>query len=107
MTNSDDDIDRLFRENLFRIMRKRGLTAAELSKMASLNARAVKDIEEGRSKSPKLSTAKKLADALGVAIDYLVMPKEVSEARRQFAGLITEIESQTIEKVLMAIRAMK
>ena len=54
-----------FRANLLRLMAEKGFRAAELSKRAGLNARAVKDIEEGRVASPKLSTAFALARALG------------------------------------------
>lgn len=53
-----------FRANLLRIMAERGIAAATLSKMAGLNARAVKDIEEGRVKSPKVSTVFAIARAL-------------------------------------------
>lgn len=59
------DESEAFRANLLRIMEERGIKAATLSKMAGLNARAVKDIEEGRAKSPKVSTAFAIARALG------------------------------------------
>lgn len=54
----------VFRANLLAAMRDAGLKAAELSKMAGLNARAVKDIEERRTVSPKLSTVFALCRAL-------------------------------------------
>ena len=55
-----------FRLNLLAAMRARALSPAELSRMAGLNARAVKDIEERRAQSPKISTVFALAKALGV-----------------------------------------
>lgn len=55
----------VFRQNLLRIMDARGLKAATLSRAAGLNPRAVKDIEEGRVQSPKLSTVFALSRALG------------------------------------------
>ena len=56
----------VFRQNLLRVMKSRGLKAAQLSRLAGLNPRAVKDIEEGRAQSPKLSTVFALADALEI-----------------------------------------
>lgn len=53
-----------FKDNLLRRMREAGLNPAQLSKRAGLNVRAVKDIEEGRVLSPKLSTVFALARAL-------------------------------------------
>lgn len=54
-----------FKRNLLLALKESGMKAAELSKKAGLNARAVKDIEEGRVASPKLSTVFALAEALG------------------------------------------
>lgn len=54
----------IFRVNLLAAMRDAGMSAAELSRKAKLNARAVKDIEERRTVSPKLSTVFSLARAL-------------------------------------------
>ncbi|TFL17737.1 adenosylcobalamin-dependent ribonucleoside-diphosphate reductase [Jannaschia formosa] len=53
------------------IMKQRDLKPATLSKMAGLNRRAVTDILEGRSKSPKLQTVTALAAALDVPISSL------------------------------------
>lgn len=58
------EVDEVFRANLLALMEKRGLTEAALSKKAGLNARAVTDIREMRTKSPKLSTVFRLAEAL-------------------------------------------
>ena len=60
------DENETFRTNLLRIMAEKQMDAANLSRAAKLNARAVKDIEERRAVSPKLSTVFKLAKALGV-----------------------------------------
>lgn len=59
------DVDETFRKNLLTIRQAKGLGAAELSRSAGLNIRAVKDIEEGRAISPKISTVFAIAKALG------------------------------------------
>ena len=101
------DIDAIFRVNLFRLMGEQGLTAAELSRKARLNARAVKDIEEGRSKSPKLSTAKALADALGVSLDYLVMPAARQDLVENADRLLRDVDAATVAKILATIKLLK
>lgn len=55
-------------------MRKRGLTDAGLARAAKLGQTAVRDILEGRSREPRYTTIKKLADALGLAADRLTAP---------------------------------
>ena len=56
----------IFRQNLMRIREEKDIDAKKLSRMAGLGERAVKDIEEGRSQSPKISTVFRLAKALNV-----------------------------------------
>ena len=58
------DENETFRANLLRLMKDQGLNEAELSKLAGLNPRAVTDIREERTRSPKLSTVIALAKAL-------------------------------------------
>tara|TARA_R100001369_G_scaffold79583_1_gene109640 strand:+ start:1016 stop:1429 length:414 start_codon:yes stop_codon:yes gene_type:complete len=53
-----------FRRNLKRLREEKGIDAKSLSISAGLGERGVKDIEEGRSQSPKISTVFKLARAL-------------------------------------------
>lgn len=59
------DENEIFRENLLRLMAEKGMNEAELSIKAGLNRRAVTDIRERRTQSPKVSTVFKLASALG------------------------------------------
>lgn len=66
------DISVVFRNNLLVWMRKRGFTAASLSRKAGLNTRAVTDIFEGKAQSPRLSTVFKLAYALDVTVYELL-----------------------------------
>ena len=56
------------REKLVSLMESRGIKAATLSKQAGLNRRAVTDILEGRSASPRVDTLAAIAKALGVPV---------------------------------------
>jgi len=53
-------------------MAQRNLNAAALSRRAGLNPRAVKDIEERRTQSPRLSSVVALASALDVTLEELL-----------------------------------
>ena len=58
------DQNETFRENLLAALAESGMTEAELSVSAGLNRRAVTDIRERRTLSPKISTVFALAHAL-------------------------------------------
>lgn len=65
------EIDEIVRHNLVELMRYRGMSAAELSRKAGLNARAVTDIAERRTQSPRVTTVFALASALRVSPEDL------------------------------------
>jgi hypothetical protein len=88
------DESEVFRENLLRIMAEKGLDAANLSRAASLNPRAVKDIQERRALSPKLSTVFRLARALCVDPAELLGLTD----RNRLAPELTEYLSQYSEE---------
>ena len=93
-----DAINEQFRANLIRFREAKQMGVDELSLAAGLNRRAVRDIEERRSQSPKLSTIVKLAEALEIdpadligrggrpklndaLLDYLAQYDEDAQAR--------------------------
>lgn len=81
----------VFRSNLLAEMKRQGLDKASLSKKASMNPRAVSDIQDGKSKSPRLFTAIKLARVLNVSVyDLLGIPTK--------DGIILELEKYLSEK---------
>ena len=63
---------KLFRENLLSHMKAKGLKPAQLSKMAGLNPRAVKDIEEERIKNPRIQTVLALEAAMELPFGKLL-----------------------------------
>ena len=60
-----------FHQRLIETMHERGLKQAELYKMAELSSAQMNHLFKGRTKDPKLSTVVKIAQALGVSLDYL------------------------------------
>ncbi|RJE84012.1 helix-turn-helix domain-containing protein [Paracoccus onubensis] len=65
------EINEIFRRRLEAEMKAQGDNPDSLAKKAGMNRRAVRDILEGNSQSPKLSTVYKLATALNASIDEL------------------------------------
>ena len=59
------NVSETFIARMLEEMQLQGLSEAQLSQLAGLNRRAVTDLREGRTKSPKLSTAFAIAGALG------------------------------------------
>ena len=100
------DASDTFRRNLALLREQKRLNAAELSKRAGLNPRAVKDIEEGRAQSPKLSTVFALADALQVDAGDLIglppRPRLVGE----LVAFLEQLDEDQQEQLLNALAAV-
>lgn len=101
------DENETFRLNLIRLMRERGLKAAQLSKLADLNARAVTDIEEGRAQSPKISTVFKLAKALQVDPAELMGLGPRLLLNRELAEFLSQYSETEQERLLQGLSALQ
>lgn len=66
-----DEADDLFAERLFAARELRGLSQAELAKLANLQPAAIGHFERDRRK-PSFANVRALAKALNVASDYLL-----------------------------------
>jgi transcriptional regulator with XRE-family HTH domain len=105
-TPSRMDENEAFRENLLRLMAARGYSAAELSRKASLNARAVKDIEERRAQSPKLSTVFALARALGADPGEMIGLGPRIDLAPELARYLSRYSVSDQERLLQALSAL-
>jgi len=61
---------------------KRGLSSRELSRIAGINNATISEVEGGKIKNPSVQNLVKIALALGVSLDFLVLgesldPKEI------------------------------
>lgn len=96
-----------FRDNLLRMMAAKGLRAAELSKRAGLNPRAVKDIEERQAISPKLSTVFALAKALDVDPGELIGLGPRPVLSRELLEFLSAYDPGEQERLLQALSALQ
>lgn len=101
MTESEE-----FRNNLLRLMAEKGLKAAELSRMAGLNPRAVKDIEEQRVTSPKLSTVIALARALQADPAQMMGLRPLADLRPELLSFLARYDVVEQEQLLLALSAL-
>jgi len=100
------DESEIFRLNLLRLMAEKGLKAAELSKRAKLNARMVKDIEERRVASPKLSTVFALAKALGADPAEMVGLGPRTRLAPALEAYLAQYDQSEQERLLQALSAL-
>jgi transcriptional regulator with XRE-family HTH domain len=100
------DESEIFRANLLAAIQARGLTAAELSRKAGLNLRAVKDIEERRTVSPKLSTAFALARALGEDPGEMMGLGPRVRLRSDLTEYLSQYDEADQERLLRALAAL-
>jgi transcriptional regulator with XRE-family HTH domain len=100
-----DDIKDVFRSNMLRLMTERRMTPAELSRRAGLNLRAVTDIRDGRSQSPKLSTLFAISSALGVELPEL-LGFGGTRLEEEFHRLLSRYDRADQERILAVLRAL-
>lgn len=90
----------------FCVMAEQGLAAAQLSRKAGLNLRAVKDIEEGRVVSPKLSTVFALSKALGRDAGEMMGLGPRHQIIEALALYLSQYDAADQERLLSALAAL-
>ena len=106
-TTLDMDESEIFRANLLAAMRAAGMNAAELSRKAGLNARAVKDIEERRTLSPKLSTVFAISQALGRDPAELMGLGSRARLSAGLVALLSQYDEADQERFLSALELLR
>jgi transcriptional regulator with XRE-family HTH domain len=76
---------------------RKGISQAQLARNSRLSARAVREVEAGRS-SPSLATIVAIVDALSIGLDELVA---AARARRAVYGLLSAAEAGPYDRVLV------
>lgn len=82
------------------------MSAAELSRRAGLNLRAVKDIEEGRALSPKLSTVFAIAGALGADPGEMIGLGPRANLQPDLISFLQQYPVEQQERFLAALAAI-
>lgn len=99
--------------NLRKLMDEQGLNPRKLSLLAGLNATAVRDMIEGRSRFPRYDTVQALADVLGTTPAQLMSSRKIGEEIQskgapfgQNIELLTEIITRLQETAAEAGREL-
>ena len=100
------NVDNTFRQNLISKRAASGLTAAELSRRAGLNVRAVTDIEEGKAISPKISTAFAIAYALSADPGEMLGLGPRLSLRAELAQFLARFDEESQGQLLVALQAL-
>ena len=72
----------IFRRNLKNIREAVNLSQAELARRCGITSVTLISLENGKNKEPKLSTAIKIANALGMKIDSFVSKEEWTDKEK-------------------------
>ncbi|MDD4616608.1 MAG: helix-turn-helix transcriptional regulator [Alphaproteobacteria bacterium] len=78
MTKETEKLAPEWVKNLRRLMDEQGLNPRKLSLLAGLNATAVRDMMEGRSRFPRYDTVQALADVLGTTPAMLMSSRKTT-----------------------------
>lgn len=101
------EIDDTFRRNLRAKREAAGLGVDQLSLKVGTNRRLVRDIEEGRSQSPKISTVFALAEALGCDPGELLGLGPRVELRAELATFLRGLDAEGQARLLTALEAFR
>lgn len=91
--------------NIEVIMEQLGTDAAKLARAAGLGPTSIYDIIKGRSRSPRLETLTKIADALGVPVGLLLEEKGDDDLKNEILALVASMSPDERQRTLVTIRA--
>jgi len=100
-----DELTMLLANNIQAVMDERGTNSSQLAKMAKINPTGVYDIISGKSNSPKLDTIRKIANALGVSVPYLLKDRSEIELIDEIVATLDQLPLSEKERLLVTARA--
>lgn len=100
-----DELTMLLATNIQTVMDEQGTNPAQLAKMAKINPTGVYDILSGKSNSPKLDTIRKIANALGVTVPYLLKDRSELELIDEIITALDRLPHAEKERLLVTARA--
>ena len=99
MKKDDISIMNVLSDNLRELRKKRKINQEKLAEMANLSTTIISDYENRR-KTPSITSAKKIADALGVTLDELCGNDTENQFKRK-------LENETVLTVLGALKILQ
>lgn len=100
-----DELTAIVSENIQSVMARKGMTAASLARRAHLNPTGIYDIISGKSKSPRLDTISKIAEALGVSVVTLLERQTDADLRDNLADALDLLPEEEQRRLLLVAHA--
>lgn len=100
-----DEITMMVAANIEGLMKHKKLSPPRLAEKAKLNPTAIYDIISGKSRSPRLETISKIANALEVPISMLFEQRTDAELRSQIIEAFARLTSDEKTLLLQTARA--
>lgn len=101
-----DDFVMMVVRNLSAAMARKGTNASEVARRAGLNPTAVYDIISGKSRSPKLDTVNRIADAIGVPFASLLSDPQDDELDQELIEALLGMPAEERRRFLVMARAL-
>lgn len=91
--------------NLEALIQARDTNPAELARRAKINPTGVYDILSGKSRSPKVETLGKIAEALGVPVATLFEEANDAELRGEIVALFSQLPEVDRQRLVQIAQA--
>lgn len=86
-----DELGMMVARNIQAAMERKGLTAPALARLASLNPTGIYDILSGKSRSPRLDTIHKIANALNIPVSQVFEEATADELRQEIIAAVERL----------------
>ena len=92
-------------ENIKALMDARGLSALEVARRARINPTGVYDILSGKTRSPRVDTLGKIAQALGVSVVMLFEDRPNEQLRSELSALFAQLPDDERKRLIVTAKA--
>lgn len=99
------ELVKILTENIQSEMIRKELNAAEIARRANLNPTAVYDIVKGKSRSPRIDTLAKIADAMNIPIIYLLERRADTDTRANLLEAFSRLPEEERSRLLLTAQA--
>ncbi len=92
-------------ERIDELLRERGISGSRMSSDLGMSRSFMTELRKGRAKSVSAETAARIADYLGVSVDYLLGKdtKYSDPVERELAGYLEELRSRPDMRMLFSV----
>ena len=94
-------------ERIDELLRERGISGSRMSADLGMSRSFMTELRKGRAKSVTAETAARIAEYLGVSVDYLLGKDDASKSdapvERELAGYLEELRNRPDKRMLFSV----